>query len=336
MAYDAKSKELSAKALQIAYSIGNLYKLEKICKHKDGHTVAVDLSLDLLPDKKTFVVVVNSLEDQKRLEDLNKNLEMRINQEIEKNTRQLESIQKEQLKSAKLTSIGSLAAGVTHEINTPLTYIKGNFEMMLQEINYMQESESKQYLLDDSVKVLDGIKRIENIVESMREVSKISGENKSVVNVYETLVTSLMISHNRAKHISKVYINGELFDIDFDKNKFSFEVMGQKQRLEQVWMVIINNALDELVKIDNFDDRDLFISIFNENHKVIVRFKDNAGGIPEETLPNIFDPFVSTKEHCGVGIGLNIAYNIIQDNNGKITAYNEENGAVFEIELDCL
>lgn len=333
LSIDEKGKELSRKALQIAYSIGNIYKLEKLCSHKDGHIVAVDISLDLLPDKKTFVVVINSLEDQKRLEDLNKNLEIRINKEIEKSTKQLEAIQQEQLRTAKLKSIGSLAAGITHEINTPLTFIKGNFEMMLEEIKGLDETQSKQYLLDDAIKVQDGIGRIQSIVDAMREVSSNSAESRSDLNIYETIITALTVAYNRSRHISKIYLNGELFDTKMDKHKYNIRFFGQKQRLEQVWIVIINNALDELVKKDDFDKRVLAIETSCKDDLIKIYFKDNAGGIDEAILPIIFEPFVSNKEHCGVGVGLNIASNIINEHYGIIEAYNQKDGAVFEITL---
>ena len=87
-------------------------------------------------------------------------------------------IQREQLKNIKLASIGSLAAGITHEINTPLTYIKGNFEMLQYDIEDLPQSDIKERMQQDSVKITDGIKRISNIVESMREVSQIQQESK--------------------------------------------------------------------------------------------------------------------------------------------------------------
>ena len=66
---------------------------------------------------------------------------------------------------------------------------------------------------------------------------------------------------------------------------------------------------------------------------MVVQFKDNAGGIDEKILPRIFEPFESTKESSGIGIGLNIAQQIVLQNNGAISAYNEDEGAVFEVRL---
>ena len=66
------------------------------------------------------------------------------------------------------------------------------------------------------------------------------------------------MAHNRAKHISKIYLNGEIFDINnIDNNRFIFMSNIQKQRIEQIWIIIINNALDELVKIEDYENREL-------------------------------------------------------------------------------
>ena len=69
------------------------------------------------------------------------------------------------------------------------------------------------------------------------------------------------------------------------------------------------------------------------NDKIKVIFKDNAGGIPKEIIDNIFEPFVSSKEASGIGIGLNVAKKIIKQNNSTITAANCDDGACFTITL---
>ena len=326
-------KDFARTSLKLASEVGTVAQLEKVCKHKDGHDVYVELSLDLLPDKESFVVVVNSLEDKKRLESLNKFLEYRVNKEVEKNTKQLKLIQEEQLKSVKLTSIGSLAAGITHEINTPLTYIKGTFEMMRYDMEELPSSAIKERMVEDSEKITHGINRIANIVESMREVSQTSAEQKEDVNIYQTVVTALTLGYNRSKQIAKIYLNNIEFELDMDKNIYQFITRVQRQRIEQVWIIIINNALDELIKINNYEHRRLNINVYEKDNFIYVEFKDNAGGIDEGIIQKIFEPFVSSKQSGGVGVGLNIASKIIQDQEGDIEAYNEDDGAVFKVKL---
>ncbi|MFW3346646.1 ATP-binding protein, partial [Aliarcobacter butzleri] len=65
--------------------------------------------------------------------------------------------------------------------------------------------------------------------------------------------------------------------------------------------------------------------------EIIVKFKDNAGGIKEDIINDFFESFVSSKDHSGMGVGINIAKKIIEEQNGEIMAYNQDAGAVFEI-----
>lgn len=271
--------------------------------------------------------------DTKSLAKVNKNLKKRIKKAVKLNISQYEERQKEHLQNIKLSSIGALAAGITHEINTPLTYIKGNFEMMKYDILDITNEELQKNLLENHKRIYDGILRISNIIETMREVASPSkDDSKSQTDIYQSLITALTMLHNKSKQITQIYINKELFDINMTyEHQCDCIISAQKQRIEQVWIVIINNALDELIKVEDYEKRKLEIEIENNESEIVVYFKDNAGGISQNVLHNIFDPFVSNKESSGIGIGLNIAKRIIDNNNGVIKAYNEEDGAVFKI-----
>jgi PAS domain S-box-containing protein len=261
-------------------------------------------------------------------------LKERIEQEVNKNLELHKNREEENLLEAKFSIIGRMAAGITHEINTPLTYIKGNLELLLQDIEEMDESiKQKEYLLEDSKTILGGVNRIASIVESMREMASQTKEVPKSTNVYSSLITALTLSYNKAKQISQIRIQNEVFNIGMDKNKFDFTAYIQKQRIEQVLVIIINNALDSLKHIDSFDKRLLEITIDSEYNFIVVRLYDNGGGIDEEILPKIFDPFESNKKEGGMGIGLNVAKRIIDDNDGKIVASNLDKGALFEVYL---
>lgn len=145
------------------------------------------------------------------------------------------------------------------------------------------------------------------------------------------------MAYNVSKQTAKVYLNDEEFKLtNINKNYIEIFSNVQKQRLEQVWIIIINNALDELKKIEKYENRELRIVTYKQDKKIVVKFMDNAGGIDNSMLPDIFEPFTSSKEHSGMGVGLNIAKKIIDEQNGEIKAYNSEVGAVFEIRLNSL
>ena len=236
------------------------------------------------------------------------------------------------IQNAKFSAIGQMAAGITHEINTPLTYVKGNFEMLLEDMEaFMPDSVRKQTMLKDAKTIQEGLERIESIIETMREASQKSREQKEPTNLFESVVSALILSFNRTKQVVAVRLNERLFTLQMPKNAYTFTCTVQKQRIEQVWIIIVNNALDELIKIDAFENRKFEITLREENGYAIVRFHDNAGGIDAKILPRIFEPFESSKESSGIGIGLNIARQIVLQNDGEIVAYNEGGGAVFEV-----
>lgn len=147
-------------------------------------------------------------------------------------------------------------------------------------------------------------------------------------NIYASLITALVLSYNKGSRIS---IQNEPFKIGMDKNAHTFLAPIQKQRIEQVFIIIINNALDALKLNRSFEEREFSITLRDESEYVIASFQDNGGGINEDILPKIFDPFQSTKTEGGIGIGLNVAKRIIEEHGGKISASNHGAGALFEV-----
>ncbi|NVJ52350.1 MAG: PAS domain S-box protein [Campylobacteraceae bacterium] len=331
---DVGSVDLLKKVINEVKEYGSILNIELVFISKNQEEIYLDVSFNLLPDRENMVMVANSLEDKRKLQELNHNLESRVAQEVKKNIEKDKIHQEEQIKNAKLTSIGTLAAGITHEINTPLTYLKGNFEMLTMDIEDLEDENTRNNMLFSCEKMEDAINRIAVIVESMREMSQTSIEAKERTNVYATLFTSLTMAYNVSKQIAKIYLNNKEFSpTNIDKNDFEVFAIVQKQRIEQVWIIIINNALDALKSIEDYEQRELRIDVFSEDDKVIVRFSDNAGGVDEKIIDKIFDPFVSSKTHSGMGVGLNIAKKIIDDHNGEIFVYNNDKGAVFDVKL---
>jgi C4-dicarboxylate-specific signal transduction histidine kinase len=125
----------------------------------------------------------------------------------------------------------------------------------------------------DIVTIMDGIHRMENIISSMKEMASQSKADKQETNLYGTLLVALTMTHNKCKHISKVYLNGKQYTTIMDHNDEIFNANVQKQRIEQVWIVIINNAMDELIKKDDFEDRRLDITIEKVDEKTKLGLK---------------------------------------------------------------
>ncbi len=330
----AKWCELISKKLEN----GLLQNIRYEMKKKNGEVIHVELSGVYFKEEKEVLdsSIVWTIKDMTEIEEQEASLQRRVHEEVRKNIEMVKVYEEEKLRDVKFSAIGKLSAGITHEINTPLTYIKGNLEMMKLDMQDIKDESLKEELISDCSNLEEGVNRIATIVESMREMSQNTQEEKEPVNIYDTLVTALVLAYNRSKHVCNIYLNDKLFSLDTDKQEFECLCVLQKQRIEQVWIVIINNALDELQHIEAFENRKLYIDCSVEKNEVVVRFRDNAGGIDEEILADIFEPFVSTKTHGGMGVGLSISKKILQEQEGKIEAYNENGGAVFEIRLPKL
>lgn len=264
-----------------------------------------------------------------------------INQTFEPILLKKEKIKKEKayqqklLEQAKYAAIGELAAGITHEINTPLTYMKSSFEIIEMDIDELEDSKQKDSIKEDITIIKEGFQRIENIIFSMKEIIGSDTKIRKQTNIFNTLLVALNIAYNKSKHITNIYIN-DIEYLKLEKDSFNFFTSLNPAKIEQLWIIIINNALDELVKIDSYEKRKLNIYINQDDENIIIKFKDNAGGIKKEILNKIFEPFKSTKNSSGMGIGLSIAKKIITSHDGEIKAYNENNGAVFEVKVPLI
>lgn len=236
-------------------------------------------------------------------------------------------------KQIGLVSIGQLSAGITHEINTPLTYIKGRLELMNLSVDDITQEEIKNELNSDLISIQDGVIRMSHIISSMREIAGKSKDTKEDVSIYNSLIMTLVMIHNRAKYIANIYLNDELFNLDLKKDESLFVAHVERQRIEQVWIIVLNNALDALEQTKKFDEAKINIDVKETKKFINVTITDNAGGIPEELLPTIFEPFSSTKEYGGMGIGLNIAKGIVDEQDGAIDIKNLQDGVVATISL---
>jgi C4-dicarboxylate-specific signal transduction histidine kinase len=241
--------------------------------------------------------------------------------------------EEEKVKNGKILAIKNLTSGITHELNTPLTFIKGTLEIMEYDLEDIKENdELKTSLQQNLKKVNGGLTRIQNIINTMKDLyDDCTVEDKIQTNIYDTIIDAVILSYNKLKHISRLYINGELYGLESEKAKYQFYVNVQKHRIEHLWIILIHNALDELAKIEDFEQRQLDITINENEQYVIVQVQDNAGGIDEEIIEHIYEPFKGTKPSSGMGIGLTIAKKIVEENDAYIVAKNNQDGALFEV-----
>lgn len=228
-------------------------------------------------------------------------------------------LQQQLIHSDRLISIGRLAAGVAHEINTPLAILSGMTQRFLERNDLFAKETLKEFRTMQKV-----TKRIEKTVDSLLELSRSEGnEHPKPVNVNELIKSTVsLIIEQFAEKDKKVVL------------KLSSrlpKIMGFAEQLQQVFMNLLINADDATSGGDAIS----IITAQKGAHKINISFRDTGAGISEENLSRIFDPFFTTKEvGKGTGLGLSISYGIIERHHGTIIIKSKMGrGTTFDISL---
>jgi len=240
--------------------------------------------------------------------------------ELEKNKHQQFIIQQ-----SKLAEIGEIFSSIAHQWKNPLVEIATIAQEHVYTCKEQNEEESSQYVNDIMVQV-------RYMTDTINDFQKfiMPSSAKTIFDVSEAVETMMkIISHNIKYNYIDVCIEKE--------NAQNTMVCGYKNEFMQTLLNIVNNAKDQIKERRELKllKRGLItIRIYNTPKKVKIEIEDNAGGIPKERLPQIFEAYFTTKEQ-GHGIGLYMSKLIIEDKmNGKIRAENTKDGACFTITLE--
>ncbi|MEA3297689.1 MAG: ATP-binding protein [candidate division Zixibacteria bacterium] len=241
------------------------------------------------------------------------------------------------MQSDKLAAIGTLAAGVAHEINNPVGFISSNLNTMSKylerirsyvENTGVEDDDDKEGILDimtdfsDAVnESIEGTVRVKDIVTDLKSFSRVDGAKKGLVNINEGIESTLNIVWNELKYHCKV--EKELSNIP--------DLMCIPNQLNQVFMNMLLNAGHATAETAGF----IRIRTWADDINIYVSIKDNGVGIPQINLKNIFEPFYTTKDvGKGTGLGLSLAYDIIKKHNGNIDVKSEVGvGTEFVVSL---
>jgi len=204
------------------------------------------------------------------------------------------------LQAEKLTSIGLLAAGVAHEVNTPLAVISNYAQMLAKQL---PASDPRGQLVE---KIVKQTFRASEIISSLLNFSRTGEAEFGEVSVNRTLSDTLGLMEPQLRS-SRVAVAAELDDS-------LPPVYGDAGKLQQVFLNLLVNARDAMPQGGR-----LTIRTRRNNSRVQVEISDTGVGIPAENLSKIYDPFFTTKATGrGTGLGLAISYGIIQEHNGSI------------------
>ncbi len=249
----------------------------------------------------------------------------------QKDITQIIKLEEEKLKTKKLEALEKISSGLTHEINTSLTNCCGSMEMIRNELELLEESQSKQYLTQDFSEVNKSIQNIQYITNSLHYLTNESFDLSKKHDLYDILLESLDHYKNKIKPLTKCTINGKsLFE---NQKKETFLKHVDKKALKHAFLNIIDNALDQLVKKENQLENSLKVDIYGDNGKTVITVTDNGGGIEKNNHQNIFEPLFKNKDSGGVGIGLYVVRNIINAHKGHIDIISQDHTSTFKIVL---
>jgi len=223
------------------------------------------------------------------------------------------------VQTEKLASIGTLVAGVAHELNNPLAVILGNSELLLR------DSEIKTNHREKINRIKSNTERCANIVESLLGFARRKEPERKRIKInqlidktiemreYQLGVNNILVKKNYQEEIPEIY--------------------GDSGQLQQVFLNLINNAFESMVEANRKGI--LQIKTYVKDKSICIEFIDNGPGVSKEIRSKIFDPFFTTKEiGRGTGLGLSVCYGIINEHKGEIhlDAYKRK-GAKFIIKL---
>ena len=280
------------------------------------------------------------------------------NQQLTEAFSELKDAQIQLVEAEKMASLGQLTAGIAHEINNPINFVKSNIKplqldfkdivQVLDEYEKLHTSDPEKsteqlklisklkkdldldFLKDEITNLLNGIKegadRTAEIVRGLRTFSRLDESQIKTVNIHEGIESTLVLLRNSSP--------------DHVKISFDFKANGNIEcfpgKLNQVFMNIVSNAIQAIKSKSSKEPESIIISTKDVGtDEVEIRVKDSGPGMSPEVKQKIFDPFFTTKDVGeGTGLGLAIVFKIIQEHSGRIDVISAAGeGAEFIITL---
>ena len=237
-------------------------------------------------------------------------------------------LQERLIAADRMVSVGTLAAGMAHEINNPLAYVTANLDIVIEELRVMgggSPSGRLKELEGLAVEARGGADRIRKIVRGLMTFSRADEERREVIDVKPILDLSVATAFNEIRHRARLVK-------DYGEIPL---VLADDARLTQVFINLLVNAA-QAIGGGNAEGNEIRVSTStDEAGRAVIEIRDTGPGIPAAIMGRLFDPFFTTKPvGLGTGLGLSICHNIVTGMGGQITATNHpERGSTFRVVL---
>jgi len=253
-----------------------------------------------------------------QLENLNSSLEKRIEDEIKKNTKQQHMI----MQQNKLAQMGEMIENIAHQWRQPLAQINSSIiliDAILEKHNF------KDTLVENKLTEIESLTSYMSKTISDFKNFFNPNKKKTIFNVEEAI--------QKANDVLKGLINSHHIQVEINIEK-DLKINSYLGELQQVILIIINNAIDALIHM-NIHFPKILINAYTDNESLVIHIEDNALGINSDLLDKIFEPYFTTKHKAqGTGLGLYIAKMIVENSLlGFLSVENKQNGAGFTIKI---
>lgn len=247
-------------------------------------------------------------------------LRSNLEKEVARKTAELRATQAELVQSAKLASLGTLSAGIAHEINNSINFVNGAIQPLEKLIGKLEPVSQRDYEVGKKLlnAIKDGVGITVEIVKSLRQFTGLNQAKLKDVKIHEVARSVSTILHAKLKDSYRVEL-----DIPEDLTLYG-DVVG----INQILMNLMTNAIDAMPKGGT-----IRITARETGEQVVIEVRDTGGGIPKEIVDKIFDPFFTTKEvGKGTGLGLYIVNKEMERYNGKVIVNSiPAHGTAFEL-----
>ncbi len=238
------------------------------------------------------------------------------------------TLEKRLLAADRMASVGTLAAGVAHEINNPLSYLMANLDLVVEEIRTLSggSTSGRMRELEDMVlQAREGAERVRKIVRGLKTFSRAEDERRGVMEVQPALELAINMSFNEIRHrarLVKDYGATPLIEVD-------------DARLGQVFINLLVNAAQAIPEGNVQGNEIRIVTSTSAQGQAVIEIRDTGPGIPEALRARIFEPFFTTKGvGVGTGLGLSICHNIVTGMDGELSVTSVEGrGTSFRVVL---
>jgi signal transduction histidine kinase len=273
---------------------------------------------------------------------------LKRNEQLQDSINKLENAKRQLIQSEKMASLGQLAAGVAHEINNPVAFVRSNMEVLkeylddyrkllvdirkssqknqivgLEDFEKICQKVDLEYIEEDSddliISNIEGLERIKEIVENLKGFSHSGDQALKKMSLYECILAALKITGNAFKYEHK---------IDNQLSSLCPKIVGNLGQLQQVFVNLFVNAAYAM------DGKgELTISQTEKRGRVLLHIKDTGCGMDASTVSQLFTPFFTTKPvGVGTGLGLSVSYAILEAHGAEVTVDSEVGvGTIFHV-----